>query len=71
MTTNPVTASISIAGLNLSKRPDIVAAIDFNYQVHGLPMEILCEADEFFLFRRGDRVTVAISTLAKEGRSTE
>ncbi|MEL7086382.1 MAG: alpha-amylase family glycosyl hydrolase, partial [Cyanobacteria bacterium J06597_1] len=47
--------------LDLYKRQDIVAAIDFHNRVHGLPMEMLYEADDFLIFRRGDRGIVAIN----------
>ena len=52
--------------LDLYKRPDIAAAIAFQNEVHGLPMEMLYEADEFLIFRRGDRGIVAINKSGSE-----
>lgn len=47
--------------LNLYKRPDIVAMIQFHNAVHGQPMHMLYETDVLLVFRRGANGIVAIN----------
>ncbi|MEL6778784.1 MAG: alpha-amylase family glycosyl hydrolase [Cyanobacteria bacterium J06597_16] len=47
--------------LNLYKRPDITAMIEFHNALQGEPMAMLYESDTLLVFRRGDRGIVAIN----------
>ncbi|MGD1895950.1 MAG: alpha-amylase family glycosyl hydrolase [Phormidesmis sp.] len=47
--------------LNLYKRPDITAMIQFHNALHGEPIAMLYESDTLLIFRRGDRGIVAIN----------
>jgi alpha-amylase len=47
--------------LDIYKRPDIVAMIQFHNVVHGQPMHILYESDVLLVFRRGSQGIVAIN----------
>ncbi|PZD74556.1 Alpha-amylase [Acaryochloris thomasi RCC1774] len=47
--------------LDLYKRPDITAMIEFHNAVEGQPMAILYENDVLLVFRRGDQGIVAIN----------
>ena len=47
--------------LNLYKRPDITAMIQFHNALHGEPMVMLYESDTLLIFRRGNRGIVAIN----------
>ena len=47
--------------LDLYKRPDIAAMLQFHNAVHGEPMAILYETDVLLIFRRGNQGIVAIN----------
>ncbi|MEO0376900.1 MAG: alpha amylase C-terminal domain-containing protein, partial [Cyanobacteria bacterium P01_A01_bin.17] len=47
--------------LDLYKRPDITAMIEFHNAVQGQPMAILYENDVLLVFRRGEQGIVAIN----------
>lgn len=47
--------------LDLYKRPDIKAMVQFHNAVHGQGMETLYESDTLLVFRRGDQGIVAIN----------
>jgi alpha-amylase len=47
--------------LNVYKRLDVVAMIQFHNAVHAQPMQILFESDVLLVFRRGDKGIVAIN----------
>lgn len=47
--------------LDVYKRPDLVAMIQFHNAVHGKPMHILYESDVLLVFRRGEKGIVAIN----------
>ncbi|GAP95040.1 alpha-amylase family glycosyl hydrolase [Leptolyngbya sp. NIES-2104] len=47
--------------LDVYKRPDLVAMIQFHNAVHAQPMHILFESDVLLVFRRGDKGIVAIN----------